>query len=131
MDELEEIRLRKMRDLMAKNIPDADSADAPVAVADSTFEDFVKSKPVVVIDCWAEWCGPCGMIAPVIEQLAKEFAGKVTFGKLNVDENPATAARYRITSIPTLLVMKNGVLVDTITGAVPKEYIATKLKSYV
>lgn len=131
MDELEEIRLRKMRDLMAKNIPDADSADTPMAVADSTFEDFVKSKPVVVIDCWAEWCGPCGMIAPVIEQLAKEFAGKVTFGKLNVDENPATAARYRITSIPTLLVMKNGVLVDTITGAVPKEYIATKLKSYV
>jgi thioredoxin 1 len=131
LDELEEIRLRKMRDLMAKNISDADSVDTPMAVADSTFEGFVKSKPVVVIDCWAEWCGPCGMIAPVIEQLAKEFAGKVTFGKLNVDENPATASRYRITSIPTLLVMKNGVLVDTITGAVPKEYIATKLKSYV
>ena len=70
------------------------------------------------------------MIAPVIEQLAKDFAGKVAFGKLNVDQNPATAARFRIISIPTLLIMKNGALVDTIVSAVPRDYIVSRLKPF-
>ncbi len=116
---------------MTKSNPDTAPGDTPITVTDSMLDDFVKRNPVVVIDCWAEWCGPCRMIAPVIEQLAKEFTGKVTFGKLNVDENPGTMVRFRIMSIPALLIMKNGVLVDTITGAVPREYIVEKLKRHI
>jgi len=130
LDELEQIRLRKMRDLMAKNDTSGNELDSPKTLTDATFDDFVHKNPVAVIDCWAEWCSPCRMIGPVIEQVAKEFSGKVSFAKLNVDQNPATAARFRIMSIPTLLIMKDGVLVDTITGAVPRDYLVSRLKPY-
>jgi len=128
MDELQEIRLKRMRDLLAK--ADSDASSVPVTLTDATFEDFVKNNPLAVVDCWAEWCGPCRMIGPVVEQLAKDFAGKVMFGKLNVDQNPATAARFGIMSIPTLLIVKDGTLVDSIVGAVPRDQIVSKLKSY-
>ena len=131
MDELEYIRLKKMRDLMAKTNSLENVSDSPTTVTDAVFDDFLKKNPLVVVDCWAEWCGPCRMVAPVIEQLAKDFVGKVTFGKLNVDQNPATAARFRIMSIPTLLIMKNGVLVDTIVGAVPRDYIVSRLQPHI
>ncbi|HID25881.1 MAG TPA: thioredoxin [Thermoplasmata archaeon] len=84
----------------------------------------------VVVDCWAPWCGPCKMIAPVIEELAKEMKGRVVFTKLNVDENQATAMKYQIMSIPTLLVFKNGKLVDKIIGAIPRETLKQKLKEH-
>jgi thioredoxin 1 len=130
MDELEHIRMRKMRDLMEKgNFPE-NVSDSPTILDDSMFDEFVKKNPVALVDCWAEWCGPCRMIGPVIEQLAKEFAGRVAFGKLNVDQNPATAARFRIMSIPTLIIMKNGTVVDTIVGAVPRDHIISKLQPY-
>ena len=130
MDELEQIRMRKMRDLMEKgNFPE-NVSDSPTILDDSMFDEFVKKNPVALVDCWAEWCGPCRMIGPVIEQLAKEFAGRVAFGKLNVDQNPATAARFRIMSIPTLIIMKNGTVVDTIVGAVPRDHIISKLQPY-
>ena len=128
MDELEEIRLRRMRDLLAK--ADSEVSSVPVALTDATFDDFVKNNPLAVVDCWAEWCGPCRMIGPVVEQLAKDFAGKVMFGKLNVDQNPATAARFGIMSIPTLLIVKDGTVVDSIVGAVPRDQIVTKLQPY-
>jgi thioredoxin 1 len=128
MDELEELRLKRMRDLLAKAEPDASSV--PVALTDATFDGFVKNNPLTVVDCWAEWCGPCRMIGPVVEQLAKNFAGKVMFGKLNVDQNPATAARFGIMSIPTLLIVKDGTLVDSIVGAVPRDHIVSKLQPY-
>ena len=128
MDELQEIRLKRMRDLLAK--ADSDASSVPVTLTDATFEDFVKNNPLAVVDCWAEWCGPCRMIGPVVEQLAKDFAGKVMFGKLNVDQNPATAARFGIMSIPTLLIVKDGTLVDSIAGAVPRDHIVSKLKPY-
>jgi thioredoxin 1 len=128
MDELEELRLRRMRDLLAK--ADSDASSVPVALTDASFEDFVKNNPLAVVDCWAEWCGPCRMIGPVVEQLAKDFAGKVMFGKLNVDQNPATAARFGIMSIPTLLIVKDGTLVDSIAGAVPRDHIVSKLQPY-
>ena len=130
MDELERIRHRKMLELMSKKNPSGDDPASPAVLNDALFDDFVRKNTLAVVDCWAEWCGPCRMIAPVIEQLSKEFAGRVAFGKLNVDEHPATAARYRIMSIPTLLVMKSGTLVDTIVGAVPKDYIVTRLRPY-
>lgn len=94
--------------------------DKPVEVADQTFESFIKDNQFVVVDCWASWCGPCRMVAPVVEALARDYAGKIVFGKLNVDENASTPAKYGIMSIPTLLVFKKGELVDRIVGAMPR-----------
>lgn len=99
-----------------------------VNVTDSTFDNFIKSKSVVIVDCWASWCGPCHMIAPVIEELSKEYAEKIAFGKLNVDENREIPVKYQIMSIPTLLFFKNGQLADTLIGAVPKSDIEQKIK---
>jgi thioredoxin 1 len=97
---------------------------------DADLDENVKKYPVVVIDCWAPWCGPCRMIGPLIEELAKEMKGKIVFGKLNVDENPQTSMKYKIMSIPTLLVFKNGTFVDRFIGAMPKEMLLGKLKPY-
>src|SRR5687767_2704214 len=90
---------------------------APVTVTDATFSVDVERSPLpVLMDAWAPWCGPCRMIAPVIEELAREMAGRVRVAKLNVDENPATAARFNLRSIPTLLVLKGGREIDRIVG---------------
>ncbi len=96
-------------------------------LADSTFNNFINSSPIAVVDCWASWCGPCRMIAPIIEELAKQYAGKIVFGKLNVDENHEIPVKYGIMSIPTLLFFKNGQHVDTLIGAVPKSVIEQKI----
>ena len=102
----------------------------PIEVTDANFEaEVVKSTTPVVVDFWAVWCGPCRMIAPVVEELATEYAGKVQFAKLNVDENPNVSMKYGIRSIPTLLVFKNGKPVDQIVGAVPKRTIQAKVEA--
>ncbi len=106
------------------------SPDAPVKVDDSTFGSFISHYPLILIDCWAPWCGPCRLVSPIIDGLAKEYTGKVAFGKLNTDENPETAGRFGIMAIPTLLILKNGKLVDQIVGAVPKARIEDALKKY-
>ncbi len=100
----------------------------PVALTDADFENFVAKYPVVVIDCWAPWCGPCRMVAPVVDELAKEMTGSVAFGKLNTDENASVPNKYRISAIPTLLVFKDGKMVDRIIGAQSKEMLASKIK---
>jgi len=109
----------------------ATSADGrPQVVTDDTFaRDVVNASNTlpVLVDCWAEWCGPCRMIAPVLDRLAAESAGRYKIAKLNVDENPRISAQFGIRSIPTLLVFKNGQVVDQIVGAVPKETIAARL----
>jgi thioredoxin 2 len=101
---------------------------APFVVTDATFGDEVERSPLpVLVDLWAPWCGPCRMVAPTIDQLAVELAGRVRFAKMNVDENPATSARFGIRSIPTLLVFKDGREVDRIVGVQPKAAIAARL----
>ncbi|MBX8632483.1 MAG: thioredoxin [Thermoplasmata archaeon] len=97
--------------------------DRPVVVDDSSFHEVIRKYPLVVVDCWAGWCQPCRMIAPSVEELAKELKGKVVFGKLDVDANAGVPQEYGIMSIPTLLVFKGGRHVDTIIGAVPKSVI--------
>jgi len=126
MDELEEIKKRKLEQLkkqyinggksMVENLP-----DTPLEITDADIDENIKKYQTLVIDCWAPWCGPCKMVHPIIEELAKEMQGKIVFGKLNVDENPVTSTKHQIMSIPTLLVFKNGNLVDRIVGALPKE----------
>lgn len=126
--ELEVIHARKMQELkteMKKETP-----TAPVELTDASFEETVKKHPLMLVDCWAAWCGPCRMIAPVVEELARDYAGRVTVAKLNVDDNPKTAEQFCVVSIPTLLIMKNGSEVDRIIGAVPKQFIQEQLQKY-
>lgn len=104
--------------------------DTPIQVLDADIDETIQKFPVLVIDCWAPWCGPCRMIGPIIEELAKDMQGKIVFGKLNVDENPQTSMKHGIMSIPTMLVFKNGQLVDRFVGAMPKEMLLQKLKPY-
>ncbi len=108
----------------------ADSPDAPVKVSDDTFDQFVSKYPLTLVDCWAPWCGPCRIVGPIIDTLAKEYKGRVAFAKLNTDENFATASRFGIMAIPTMLVIKKGQLVDQIVGAVPKARIEEVMKKH-
>jgi thioredoxin 1 len=129
-EELEAIRRKKMEELKSGATKGADWPNEPVTLTDAGFDAFVAKYPMVVVDCWAPWCGPCRMVAPVVEALAKEMAGKVAFGKLNTDENPKTPGKFNISAIPTLLVFKDGKLADRVIGAMPKEQLATKIKKH-
>jgi len=126
MDKIEEIKKRKVNELMKTMA----YPDKPVEITDRNFTETIQKYPVVVVDCWAQWCGPCLMIAPTLDAMANDLSGKVVFGKLNVDHNRETAANFGIMSIPTLLIFKNGKLVDTVVGAVPREMIEAKLQPH-
>jgi thioredoxin 1 len=129
-NELECIRERKLKELMALKEKKQEMSVHPVHVTDSSFNEAVSKNPLALIDFWAAWCGPCRALAPTIDELAKEYSGKVFVGKLNVDENPSTAERFQVYSIPTVLVMKNGEEVDRVVGCVPKEQIETAIKKH-
>ena len=104
-------------------------SSSPVTVTDGNFGQTVENSSLtVLLDMWAAWCGPCRIIAPTIETLARELAGKVLVGKLDVDSNPVTTAKYSIRNIPTILFMKNGEIVDKQVGAVPKSVLVGKLE---
>ena len=103
----------------------------PVVVTDASFETEVeKSNGVVLVDFWATWCSPCKMIAPIVEQIASEYEGKLTVGKLDTDANVQTALKYGVMSIPTLILFKNGQPVERIVGYQPKERLMTKIKPH-
>jgi len=133
--ELDQIRKRKM-DLLKKQYitgekyMEKNSHNIQININDADFDVTIKKYNLVVIDFWAAWCGPCRIMTPVINELAKEMQAKIVFCKINVDENPVTSLKYKIMSIPTLLVFKNGSLVDRIIGAYPKEELKNKLSLY-
>ena len=134
MDELDEIRKKKMEKMMSEqnkpSMPKVEYSSKPVIVTDSTLDAALNQYPLLIVDCWAEWCGPCRMIGPIIEDLAKELSGRAVFGKMNVDENMQTSNKYRISAIPTLLVFKDGKLLDKLVGAYPKATLAGKIQKY-
>jgi thioredoxin 1 len=135
MDDLEVLKKKKLEQLKKQYLNRGKTMekmwpDTPIHLLDADIDETMKKYPIIVIDCWAPWCGPCRMIGPIIEELAKEMKGKIVFGKLNVDENQQTSMKYKIMSIPTLLVFKNGAFVDRVVGAMPKEMLIQKLKPY-
>lgn len=104
---------------------------AATAVTDDTFKDQVLDSDIpVLVDFWAPWCGPCRMVAPVVDEIAQQYEGQVKVVKVNTDENPNTATQYGIRSIPTLIIFKGGQKVDTVVGAVPKTTLANTLEKY-
>ncbi len=96
----------------------------------SNLEEAIRNNRALVVDCWAPWCGPCRMMSPVIDELATDLKGKITFGKLNTDENQDIAARFQVQAIPTLLIFKDGKLADRKVGALPKKALADELTRY-
>jgi len=105
-------------------------SDKIITLTDQNFENEVKASQIpILVDFWAEWCAPCRMVAPVLDELAEEFDGKVKIGKLNVDQNRSVAAQYGVMSIPTLILFKNGELVEQMVGAQPKENLQKVIQS--
>ncbi|HEV8594399.1 MAG TPA: thioredoxin [Thermoplasmata archaeon] len=100
---------------------------APIHITDQEFDAFLTKHPLVIVDFWAEWCGPCKRIAPALEELASKYDGKLTVAKVNVDENPKKMMMFGIMGIPTLLIFRGGTLVDTIVGAYPKAHIEERI----
>ena len=129
-DELEAIKQKKMAELQkaAAAREALLSITQPVHLTDANFSSEVAKYQIMLVDFWAPWCGPCRMVAPVIDQLAKEYSGRVVFGKLNVDESPKVAGIFGVQSIPTMMIFKNGKAIDVMIGAMPKGAIEAKLK---
>jgi thioredoxin 1 len=129
-DELEAIKHKKLAELQKEATTKAmmSSITEPIVLTDSNFASEVTKYPIMLVDFWAPWCGPCRMVSPIIEQLSREYSGRVAFGKVNVDENQRIAASFGIQSIPTLMIFKGSKAVDVIIGAMPKAQIELKLK---
>jgi thioredoxin len=134
-EKLKEERLKKERKVLKERPKlfrekEKSVADKPVDLTDTTFKEAVQNHSLVVVDCWAPWCGPCLYVSPIVEEIAQDYAGKIFFGKLNVDENRRVAIQYSIMSIPTLLIFKSGRLVDQIIGAMPRGMLEPKIIRY-
>jgi thioredoxin 1 len=137
-EELERIMQRKMNEfsLRTKKNDHIESnqlaaTTTPITLTDQNFNEMVGKHPLLIVDFWAPWCGPCKMVSPVIAELSQELAGKAVFGKLNVDENPMIASTYGIQSIPTIAIFKNGKAVDGIIGAASKSHVMSKLSTHI
>lgn len=132
-EELERIKRVKLQEMMkrtAEKKQGKQPSDKPLTVTDAAFKEMIRDHSLVVVDCWAPWCAPCRMVAPIIEEMARDYAGRILFGKLNVDENPDVATQYQIMSIPTMLVFKEGNLVDRLVGAMPRQMLEQKITKY-
>jgi thioredoxin 1 len=136
-EEVERIQRKKLDDLIRRRYaaevrpqPVSNIPAGVVTLSDMTFTQTTEKYPLTVVDFWAPWCAPCRIISPVIEQLARDYAGRVAFGKLNVDENPLTAATFQVQGIPTIMLFSRGRAVDAIVGAVPKAVIESKIRAH-
>jgi thioredoxin 1 len=136
-EKLESIKRRKLEEMRRGLSSKTEKAGTPLKASgkpldltDTTFKKFTEDNPLTVVDCWAPWCGPCRFVSPVVEELARDYAGRIAFGKLNVDKNQRVAAQYGIMSIPTLLVFKEGKLVDQIVGAMPRQMLEPKITKH-
>lgn len=127
-EELENIRKKYISSVLKENSKKEEMKMEPVVLTDSTFDAEVKKDHILIVDFWATWCAPCRFLTPVIEELAKEYAGRISFGKVDVDENPNVSAKFDIRSIPTVMMFKDGKVADISIGAVPKQMLETKLK---
>jgi thioredoxin 1 len=131
--ELERIKRVKLQEMMKHTVEEKQvnqASDEPMTMTDVTFKEVIQNHSLVVVDCWAPWCAPCQMVAPVIEEMARDYAGRILFGKLNVDENTEVATQYQIMSIPTMLVFKEGKLVDRLVGAMPRQILEPKITKH-
>ena len=131
-DELRRIREKKMKDMMESLVPskkETSPSQKPrvLYVDERNFQQMLSEHPAMVIDFWAEWCGPCRMVSPIVERLAAEFAGTITFGKCNTDQNPRIAIQFSISAIPTLLFFSHGSLVHRVIGAYPEEALRSQI----
>jgi thioredoxin 1 len=129
-EDLKRIRQKKMREMIMNKDQKSDIPEGTIEITDLNFNETIKREKIVVVDCWAAWCAPCRMIGPIIEELAKNYIGKILFGKLNVDLNREVPLKYQIMSIPTILIFKNGELVDRIVGALPKRLLESRITQY-
>jgi thioredoxin 1 len=131
-EEIQAIKQRKLTEMRNNALmrSDLSSKTKPIVLTDMNFKDEVSKYPLMLIDFWAPWCGPCRMVSPIIEELAGEYGAKVVFGKLNIDENRTVAKYFGIQSIPTMVIIKNSKVVDVIIGALPKAQIESRLKQH-
>ncbi|MDD1716348.1 MAG: thioredoxin [Methanolinea sp.] len=126
-DELQRIREKKIREMEEKMHGREGSAGKLLHVDQARFTQMLAEHPRLVVDFWAEWCGPCRMVAPVIEDLAREMAGQVSFGKCNTDHNQNLAAQFGISAIPTILLFSQGRMIDRVIGAYPKDALRGRI----
>ena len=128
-DELEQIRAKRMEEIKQRIMVSQSGHAGIITINQENYDRIVREHPNLVIDFWAPWCGPCRMLAPVIEELAKIFSQKIWFAKCNTDENQQIAYQYGISAIPSLFFYKNGAVIHTLSGAVPKEQLESVIRS--
>jgi len=126
------IKQRKLAEMqkIAAARSSMDNISKPIVLTDSNFREEVSKYPLILVDFWAPWCGPCRIVSPIIEQLAGEYAGRVAFGKVNIDENQLVAKSFGIQSIPTMIILKNSKVIDVSVGALPKAQIQVKIQQH-
>jgi thioredoxin 1 len=131
-EDLGKMKQRKLRQPIKKadEIEKKSTANKPVEITNATFKEMIHEHSLVVIDCWAPWCALCRTVALTIEEMARDYAGRILFRKLNMDENQKVAMQYQIMGIPTLLVFKNGKFIDRIVGAMPKRMLEPRITRY-
>jgi len=128
-EEVEKIK-EEMVDNMMNETESKEYPDEPIKVTDNDFEETVEEYPLVLIDFWAAWCGPCKMMEPVLEELAKELQGEVVIGKMNVDKNQNIPSRFQVSSIPTMVLLKKSEVMDRMVGALGKEQLKQKIEEH-